>query len=295
MKNIKYILILVVFSFSSLVAQEYHFGIRGGTNFGKIVGPSEEGADETHSFSNGFHFGIEALYSFNDYFSLGTEIVYNQIGSKYKYVGPSYHIFTDYDNYILTNDNVEYNLTISNSYINLPINVYFKPIKKLEFKLGGYLGFLISPTANGKMYFGSKFNQTLDYNYYSDKTVSYYTTNYGSIQVITPGEDGDLIRTTAKVAKAYHQYPLTDYEDDSFYKVMDAGLNFGINYYINSSLYLGLNLQYGLIDITNNNLDRSLKSLTEDGDSYFDETDSFIYRQDKDTNLNLQISLGFRF
>lgn len=295
MKDIKYILLLVVLSFSNLAAQEYHFGIRGGTNFGKFLGPSEEGADESYSYSNGFHFGIEVLYSFNDYVSVGTEILYNQIGSAYKYIGPSYHIFTDYDNYVLTNDHVEYNLTISNSYINLPLNVYLKPIKKLEFKLGGYIGFLINPTANGKMYFGSKFNQTLDYNYYSDKTTSYYNTNYGSIQVKTPGEDGEVIRSTAKVAKAYHQYPSADYKDESFYNVMDAGLNLGLNYYINSSLYIGLNLQYGLLDITNDNLDRSLMSINEDGDSFFDATDSMIYRKDKDTNLNLQISLGFRF
>ena len=288
----------MIFSYSGLIAQEYHFGIRGGTNFGKLVGPSEDGVDESYSWGNGFHFGIEALYSFNDYISLGTEIIYNQVGSNYSYQGQSYHIFVDADNYILTNDDVKYELNISNSYLNIPLNIYLRPIKKLEFKFGGYIGFLISPTANGKMTFGNKFNQTLNYNYYTDKTVNPYEINYDSpVTVLTTGENGEEIkRNTTKVAKAYYQYVNEgDYENGSLYNVMDFGLNTSINYFLNSSLYLGVNLQYGLADLTNDDLDRSLKSIGGNDDSYFDGEDYLIYRDDFDKNFNIQISLGFRF
>jgi len=280
-------------SFSSIIAQEYHFGIRGGINYGKIIGPSEEGAEETNSFGNGFHFGIEALYSFNDFISIGTEVNYNQVGSKYHYNGESYHIFINKST-VLYNDNVTYDLNISNSYINIPLNIFIKPISKLEFKLGGYIAFLINPTATGKMRFGSKFNQILSYNYYSDAKPSVYGYRDGYLKIKNPIDPDDPL-DTRKVANAYYQFPEKDYKENRLYKVMDYGLNAGINYYINSSLYLGLNLQYGLNDITNNNLDRSLKTLGGNGDNVYEEADYLIYRDDKDINLNFQLSLGFRF
>lgn len=296
MRNIAFVFIVFFIGFSTLDAQEFHFGIRGGVNFGKILGPSEEGVDEGYDFGNGFHFGIEALYSFNDYLSLGTEINYNQVGSKYQYIGRSYHIFIG-DKKIFYNDNVKYELSISNSYINIPLNVLIRPIKKLEFKLGGYMAFLINPSASGKMTFGTKFNQVLDYNYYSDTKSEIYGYNSGYLDIKNPESPDDPTTnlSTRKVARAYYQYPDEDFKNDKFYKLLDLGLNTGINYYINSSLYIGLNMQYGLVDITNNKLDRSLKSIGGNGDSTFDEADYLIYRNDKDTNLNFQISLGFRF
>jgi len=296
MKNIKLIIVILISSFSMINAQEYHFGIRGGTNFGKIIGPSEEGVEETQSIGSGFHFGIEALYSFNDYFSLGTEINYNQIGSTYHYFGKSYHIFYN-EKKVFYNDNVTYDLNISNSYINIPINIFIRPINKIEFKLGGYLGFLISPTANGKLQFGSKFNQILKYNYYSDTKPAPYGYRDGYLAIKNP-EDPDNIEanlSTRKVAHAYYQYPIKDYEEEHAYNVMDFGLNAGFNYYINRSLYLGLNAQYGLSDITNDKLDRSLKEVGGNDGSTFGDEAYLIYRKDKDTNLNFQLSLGFRF
>jgi len=296
MRNIYFVFVALVLGISSINAQEFHFGIRGGTNFGKILGPGEEGVDEKYSYGNGFHFGIEALYSFNDYFSLGTEINYNQIGAKYHYQGKSYHIFDD-EKTVLYNDDVEYNLNISNSYITIPLNFFIRPHRKVEFKIGGYLGFLINPTATGKMRFGSKFNQVLNYNYYTDTKPDLYGYRSGYLNIKNPEAPDDPTKnlTTRKVAHAYFQYPTDDYKSGKYYNLLDLGLNAGINYYINSSLYLGLNLQYGLSDITNDKLDRSLKSLGGNGDSVFDGADYLIYRNDKDTNLNFQISLGFRF
>lgn len=296
MKKINIILAILFITISGLNAQEFHFGIRGGTNLGKILGPSEEGVEETQSYSTGFHFGIEALYSFNDYFSLGTELNYNQIGSKYHYHGTSYHIFFE-NKKVFTNDNVTYDLDISNSYLNIPINIFIRPFKKLELKLGGYMGFLISPTANGKLRFGTKFNQILNYNYYSDAKPPVYPYSDG-ILIITNPEDPENQNenlATRKVAHAYYQYPTADYDKKHLYNLLDFGLNAGFNYYINNSLYLGINAQYGLSDITNNELDRSLKSIGGNGDTIFGDEDYLIYRDDKDTNLNFQLSLGFRF
>ena len=277
-------------------AQEFHIGIRGGVNLSTVKGPSESGVIEKYSYANGFHFGVEGLYSLNDYFSIGTEILYSQLGANYTYEGPSYYIFFTDGNYLLKSDNVKYNLNISNSYINIPVNIFFRPIKSLELKLGGYMGFLINPTATGKLSFGNKFNQQLKYNYYSDKKPSYYDYAGRLLHIKTyDEEDNEIIRTTRKTANAYYQFRPEDYENDAFYNVLDYGLNMGANYYINSGLYLGLSLQYGLADITNDKLDRSLKTLEDDGDLYFNNDDHYIFRKDKDTNYNLQLSIGFRF
>lgn len=119
------------------------------------------------------------------------------------------------------------------------------------------------------MQFGNKFNQKLKYNYYSDKDAPNPYVNYGILYIKTTNADGkEEIRTTKQTSRAYNQFPVADYKDGSFYKVFDAGLNFGINYFINTSLLVGMNFQYGLTDITNNKLDRSLKSLSDDGDLF---------------------------
>ena len=296
MKNIKYIIAIILFSYTISYSQEYHIGIKGGMNFSTIKGNPEAGVDEKYSYTNGFHFGIEGLYSMNDYFSIGTGIMYTQIGANYNYEGPGYYVFPEEGYYLLKSDHVTYKMNISNSYINLPLNLYFRPVEKFELKVGGYLGFLINPTATGKMSFGNKFNQQLKYNYYSDKTPSIYGYRDGYLRVKTYDEDNnEIIRQTRKVANAYYQYKPEEYKNESFYNVVDYGINIGANYYFNSSLYLGINLQYGLADITNNKLDRSLKSLVDDGDLYLNNNDHYIYREDFDTNYNIQTSVGFRF
>lgn len=281
----------------SMYGQEFHFGIRGGLNFSNIAGPlGDTGVVESYKTNNGFHFGIEALYSFNDYFSVGTELQYSQIGAQYKYNGPSYYLFYNDDYYLLKNDNVSYDLNISNSYINIPVNLLIRPIKKFELKLGAYMGFLINPTATGTMQFGEKFNQKLKFNYYSDKKDPTYYDSFGTIYIKTTNEDNkEEIRSTVQTARAYNQYPADDYKNGSFYKVFDAGVNFGISYFINNSLLVGVNFNYGLLDITNNKLDRNLRTLTDDGDLFFNNDDKLNYKSDFDRNMNLQVSLGFRF
>jgi hypothetical protein len=68
---------------------------------------------------------------------------------------------------------------------------------------------------------------------------------------------------------------------------LDYGVVGGISYYISSALYLSARIQYGLADITNNNVDLS-KAKTG-------ENNSLIYRDDKDQNFMIQASVGFSF
>jgi hypothetical protein len=290
--------VLVILLSGNLLSQGLNIGIRGGVNFSTFSAELDSEVSEKYSLNNGFHFGIEAVYSLNRSFGIGTELLYNQIGTKYKYKGPGYYIFYRDQMYILKNDKVSYDLNISNSYLFLPVNLMIRPVPQLEFKVGAYLGFLIFPTANGTMEFGNKFNKRLRYNYYSDKKpLNPYFENQGiDLNIITENEDGtQTIRRTKQIARAYDQYPSDDIKKGSLYRVVDTGLNIGLNYFINKSLLVGVTFQYGLRDITNNKLDRSLKELDDDGDLFFNNDDKLIYRDKFDRNINFQLSLGFRF
>lgn len=289
---------MIVFIAGNSFSQGLNIGIRGGVNFSKFDGTLDNDVSEKYSINNGFHFGIEAVYSLNRYFGIGTELLYSQIGTKYNYSGPGYYIFYDDGMYLLKNENVNYDLNISNSYIFLPVNLMIRPVQQFELKLGAYLGFLIFPTANGTMEFGNKFNQRLRYNYYSDKKPlnPFYENSGITLNIITENEDGtETIRRTRQIARAYDQYPADDIKKGYLYRVVDAGVNLGLNYFINKSLLVGFTFQYGLRDITNNKLDRSYKELDDDGDLIFNNEDKLIYRDKFDRNVNFQLSLGFRF
>ena len=86
------------------------------------------------------------------------------------------------------------------------------------------------------------------------------------------------------------QIPCAYYDLDSKegkpYKVFDAGLSGGAAFFLNGGLYFSATATYGLIDVTNSDLDFSYVDI--DG---FD----FKTRDDKDNNLSFQFSLGFSF
>ena len=289
MKKMRNILILIMVLGPILIqAQDFHFGIRAGLNNSKFLGPAETGAIEEFSFDNGFHFGVVALMDLNDYFSLGTEILYDQMGTKYHYEGTSYFKFVVNGDLQVLYDNTKLDLEISNSYINVPILLHFRPFKKLELIAGGYMGFLISPVAGGILDFGDKFFQGQEYKYYSDEAGrEALFSSYISVKV--PQEDGtDEIVQIFETAGAYYQYSTAQFEDrGTSFNWFDLGVTGGFQYFFNSSLYGGVRVEYGFLDLTNNKLDRSLMSL--------DEENEFIFRDDWDTNLNFQVSLGFRF
>ncbi|MCB0615727.1 MAG: PorT family protein, partial [Phaeodactylibacter sp.] len=61
----------------------------------------------------------------------------------------------------------------------------------------------------------------------------------------------------------------------------------GLAFYLNQGLYVGLRVNYGLSDLTRTERDVSRKEL--------DDSNNFIFREDKDRNLTLQASVGFSF
>ena len=286
MYKLRYLLFfLFLFQGMLLSAQDYHFGIRAGLSFAKFLGPAEEGVTEQFNINDGFHFGIIGTMELNEYFSIGTEILYNQLGTSYQYEGPSYYKVNTGEVDFLK-ENLKYNLDITNSYINIPIMLHIHPIKKLELVVGGYMGFLVNPVAGGKYEFGNSFRQYPEFNYYSDKAGGVpFGAQYEILNVIvTQPDESEEIVQIHKTPGAYYQYNSDQFNDDTgtFFNWFDLGATAGVTYFINSSLYAAVRA-----DITNKNLDRSLKDVDEEG--------NFILRDDFDSNLNFQISLGFKF
>ena len=269
-------------------AQEYNIGVRAGQNWSTITGPQETG--EEIGYSGGFHFGINFSYNFTDFFSLRTEILYMQNGYDQKYVGDSHFLIWKNDGGIVIEPgSIDKNLQISNAYLQLPITGHVRINKKWEVFGGVYGGILIGPTGRGTITFESTdnpedifFKQSLDHKYYSDKVGQFAVSSFGSRPPIILVEGQDV--AIPKVADAYYQYIS---KNGNLYNTFDAGISAGVTYYFNRGFYLSTKVDYGLLDITNDRMDRSLADINSDK--------SFVLRKDSDKNFGIQASFGFKF
>jgi hypothetical protein len=264
-------------------------GIRAGLNYSTFSGPLEIG--ESSNFSNGFHFGFNYGYKFTNKFVVRAELLYTQVGSIKDYAGDGYYKIypTDGSATIFEKGDVDLNLNVSNAYINIPLIAAYQITPKFELLGGVSFNFLVNPVARGTIRFeshdnpdGILFRQSLDYKYYQDNAQEGRFSNSNNIAILVNGERVDLPR----FAGAYYQFNDVQ-KTASAYNWFDAGLVGGVNYFFNKGFYAGLTFNYGLLDITDNSVDVSLKDLEPDN--------KFILRDDKDINLSLQISLGFRF
>ncbi len=292
------VFVLCSFCFTAAFSQSFNIGVRAGLNYSQFRGPLE--LNEEYSFNSGFHFGISYQQNLVDNFGIRAELQYTQIGGTKSYSGPGYYVlrfgentqfepgtFTaiDRDN-DGTAESPGYLLEVSNAYLNIPITAHYRINSKFELLGGAYLGFLINPTANGVLRFDSTespldifFQQTLSYNYYMDEPLEF--TGQGGITTVFVDDEPISV---ARVAKAYYQQVE---KNRSTYKVLDLGLIGGLNYYFNKGFYAGARVNYGLLDVTRTGLDFSLIEYNSD--------ESFITREDKDTNMTLEFSLGFKF
>ena len=279
---------VLLFSFlfsANLQAQRYNIGIRAGLNTSKFLGPAEEGMLEGSRFNTGIHFGLTFAWKLNDISGFKTEIRYTSVGSRDSIVGDSYFVFGIGAQNLAKEGYVKRYLDVANSYINIPFHAYIKPIPKLELFGGPYIGFLINPSAGGRVFFDDQsdetlfsFIQSLDYNYYQDDARE--AANFSeSITVIIDGETIQMPR----VAGAYYQFIE---KDGGRFNWFDLGISGGAQYYINKSFFFGFRADYGLLDITRKKMDVSFRSL---------DNGQYIYRNDRDVNFSMQFSLGFKF
>ncbi len=261
-------------------------GVRAGLNYSKFSGPLEPG--EQFNFTNGFHFGLNYGYKITNKFMIRAELQYSQTGTRYEYDGSGHYlIFLDTGREVLelgTNNTV---IDVSNGYINLPIVAAYQVIPKIEVFGGLGFNFLANPIGRGTTRFESKdrptkivFRQTLDHRYYQDVARGVPFGQSRPIGIIVDEEKVYL----SKSAGAYYQYTG---KEGSKYNFFDVQATVGLNYFINRGFFVGGKLNYGLLDVSNNSMDRSVGQLNEDK--------SFILKKDYDRNVNLEVSVGFRF
>ncbi len=270
---------------------QIHYGFKTGLNFARMDGPSEmnpAGAElESWKSITGFHIGLAMGYKFNEYLGVRSELLYTKKGGKYTFEGDSYRVFRFDGGSTLSTGKSRYLVNVNNAYLDLPVLVYGR-WKDFELSAGGYLGLMVQSIGDGSIsYTGGRtvglqnsiadleFN--LDYNFRKDDPGKGADGQTLIVQV-----DGKTLELP-KTLGAYYDYP----EDTgNLYNSIDYGLMAGLAYYLSRSLFIGVRLQYGLADITNNKADLS-KGTTDNG--------NLIFREDKDRNVVIQASVGFSF
>jgi len=140
MKNLLLIFSLIIFTGSTITAQEYvYFGAKGGVNLSNMN--SDNFAD--NSIRTGFHLGLLAEFPLGNRFSLQPEILYSTQGTEAEVIllGSSPR-------------QTEYKL----DYIQVPVLVKIFLIKSLSIEAGPSFNFLVNEKIDGEETdFGSSF------------------------------------------------------------------------------------------------------------------------------------------
>lgn len=284
------IFFLILFLPLVLSAQQWRYGLKTGLNFARIKGPSEtiNGADlESWKNTTGFHVGMALDYEWTDRFGIRSEVIYSKRGGNYTFEGPAYRLFNTPAGTVRSTGNAKYRLSVNNSYLDIPITGYAR-LGKLEVSVGAYVGFLVQSTGEGTLSY-TKGITAPPANARIDSLGFVLRHNYRRDD---PGEgSGDPVRI--RVENYNVELPGTlgayyDHKEDrgSLYNAFDYGLIGGASFYLTSSLYVHGRLQYGLADVTNNKMDLSRSTLNQDG--------SLLFRDDKDQNWNITVSIGFK-
>lgn len=292
MSFFRFFLTALLFVFLGTAAQaQLRYGFKTGLNFSSMSGPSETdmaGGDlESWKSITGFHIGLSLGYKINDFFGVRGEFLYTKKGAKYTFDGESYRIFRYSGGSTLSTGNSRYLINVTNAYLDFPVVAYGR-WKDFELSAGAYVGVMVQSIGEGSLQYTngktvplqnsiSDLEFNLDYNFRKDE----------------PGR-GESGRTVlAKVDAQNLELPQTlgayyDYTEDrgNLYNSVDYGLIAGLSYYMSSSLFIGVRLQYGLADVTNNDADLS-RARTDNG--------NLLYRDDKDHNIVTQLSIGFSF
>jgi len=118
---------------------------------------------------------------------------------------------------------------------------------------------------------------TLDHNYYRDNAGE---AAESAEEVITVKEVATAKELT--IESALGAYYWQEEKNASLYNAFNLDAVFGLSVFVNKGLFIGGRLQYGLLDVTNNDADFSFEDIT-------------ALRSDKDVNLVFQGSVGFNF
>lgn len=290
--SLRKIFIATCFITFSIGISAQSIGVRAGLNYSQFKGPLEEG--ESYGISTGFHFGLNYGYIVTKKFSVRAELLYAQIGTNHHYNSDGYYkIYQPYleeepEGFMF--GNLETNVEISNAYINLPITANYQFHPKFEVLAGLSFNFLINPVGRGNLRFepegkpAEAFRQSLDYRYFKDEAKqATYNSGIGRSNPVAIIFEDRVVEIPRYVG-AYYQF---SEKSGGMFSVFDISTLAGFNYYINRGFFIGARASYGLLDVTKNKMDRSLRSLNDDN--------SLKLREDYDHNLNFEVSIGFKF
>ena len=281
---------LLLLAFTLSAQAQLQFGFRAGLNNSTIDSESElspvDGSElDAFTTSTGFHLGMAFGYELYDFMGFRGEFLYNQKGYTYAYNGQAYQYFESTNGEpILTTGTKTYAIQNSNAYIDFPISVYFRPIKKIEVSFGAGLGFLVSSFGNGQLEYtnisGNIEDQTWDlrHNYFRDEAGGAVISNVENINIA-----GQFARKNVSTG-AYYNY---DELDGKFFNTVNLNLHGEISFFLNSSVFLSARYFYGLSDVTNDFY--SVKQ------SELDEEMNPIPNPQNNRSLSTQFSLGFYF
>lgn len=271
-----------------LTAQEFGYGFRTGLNFNQFRSNTTEGPNgealETFSGATGFHLAASFAIKFTDLVGLRPELVYSQRGSTVEFDGPGYFAYFDGERElrVLTGGNRRQSIDVTNSFIDVPVVFYYRPVSALEIFGGAYVGATINSTGAGNLTYttaeGEELNVSLDLNYFRDAPFE------ADFAAATEVETNGGFFAVPETLPAY--YDRTNRED-RFYNVFDFGLVGGLAVYLNEGLFVSGRVQYGLADATQNEYDVSLTAL--------DAGNNFIATERDVNYLTIQASIGFGF
>ncbi len=145
MKNLLFVLTIVLFGFTNIIAQNIKYGSKIGVNIANIKGDEVDDLNTKTSL----HAGAVAEIMISDEFSFQAELLYSAQGAK-----------SDYSETI---DGVTFRYTsIDLEYINVPLLAKFYIVEGLSLEAGPQVGFLLTAdrefekTNNGETETGEK-------------------------------------------------------------------------------------------------------------------------------------------
>jgi len=277
----------------TISAQSISGGFKTGLNFSRFDGEqiNDANGNSLESFDNstGFHIGAIVNFNLTDYFGFRTELLYSQKGTSYIYDGPSYlRLYNEnLSQNVVLDGNRRYSVNINNSYVDIPVMAYFR-VGRIEVSAGVNAAVLLGSRASGELAFRdvkTPLGQNLD-DIIISIDANYFQDEYQVQDFLDPGSL--LIQNGAYVVpKTIGAYYDANDSDENLFNRLDLGLNAQLAFYLNKGLFLGLRMNYGLTDVTNESQDVDYQALNQSG--------QVELRDDFDQNISFQVSIGFSF
>jgi hypothetical protein len=298
-----FILPIILAIATTAFAQKPRFGIKTGLNVASMMGGAETNSEgktlDKNEGKTGFQVGITAALPLDNVFGVQAELLYTQRGSKYTYEDKGFYTFVNkFGQAIETQGDLRVLLLSSNSYLEVPLLVYVKPIKPLKIELGVSPMILLNSTGTGEFLLKNRsytptgsvarplegdMVQGLVYDYIKD----------GALQVPDKISDtkqdigGSPYTYPSAIGAYYHNDEKPNGEN--MFNFFDLGANLGASYTFSSGLAFNLRGSYGLLDATNNRYDRKW-SASSGAPNY-----KAVQLNRDLRNFNVALTIGFSF